>query len=403
MSSPPVPPPPATLPEDRALDASISDAMARGHVLGVSASVVALGNSASPVVWQGEFGEAAPGRPVTAETLFQVASVSKTVTTVVVLQQVEAGAISLDAPVNDVLPFQVHHPRYPDRSITVRHLLTHSSGLKDNWDVLESTTASNADFHLPLGESLRKLLVPGGEWYSAKKSFSKSAPGSRNRYSNVGMALAAYAAEAASGRTFETLAADGIFVPLRMSHTSFRLNDLRRDLIAEPHEYKRSSYVALGHHGYLDYPAGTLRVTPTHLRRFLLAIMRGGEYDGARILRQATVNEMLRVQDSSLDATMCLGWFQEQFSGVKMFGHDGGDPGVSAEMWFHPNGQNEFGVILMMNSEPSDAILSEILNLLINKGSSVAKGGHIRELHVTRNTSRSRRLLAARSRSHEDI
>jgi len=256
----------------------------------------AEGNAKMPWIadWTGALRRAL--RSWLGRTLFQVASVSKTVTTVVVLQQVEAGTLSLDSPVNDVLPFQVHHPHYPDTPITLRHLLTHSSGLKDNWDILESTAASNADFHLPLGESLRKLLVPGEEWYSARKSFYRSAPGSMNKYSNVGISLAAYAAEAASGRMFETLAADGIFVPLQMSHTSFRLSTLPRDLIAEPHEYKRYNHIALGHHGYLDYPAGTLRVNPTNLGRFLIAIMRGGEYDGARILRQSTIDDMLRVQ-----------------------------------------------------------------------------------------------------------
>jgi len=100
---------------------------------------------------------------------------------------------------------------------------------------------------------------------------------------------------------------------------------------------------------------------------------------------------------------MCLGWFQEQLNGINMLGHDGADLGVSAEMWFHSNGLNSFGVMLMMNTEPSYAIVSEILGLLIDKGRSSSTGQNVAEQWQVRNFSRSRRLLATRSRLHQDI
>jgi CubicO group peptidase (beta-lactamase class C family) len=180
------------------------------------------------------------------------------------MQLVEQGELSLDADVNEVLPFPVRNPQYPKVPITLKHLLTHTSGIRDNWNLLENTWVKNGDFPKPLGESLAAYLQPKGEYYNAKKSFYQWAPGTKSQYSNVGVALGAYLAETKAKISFETLCPKGIFEPLGM-------------------------------HGYLDFPSGTLRVTAPHLARFHLSLIGDGKLEGTRILKAETVREMRKV------------------------------------------------------------------------------------------------------------
>ena len=116
------------------LDRFILDGMKGAKVPGLAAAVVKDGN----IIWTGAYGWAniENKTPVTNETLFQVASVSKPVTAFAIMQLVEQGLLTLDADINEVLPFPVRNPRHPKVPITLKHLLTHTSGIRDNWDLL---------------------------------------------------------------------------------------------------------------------------------------------------------------------------------------------------------------------------------------------------------------------------
>ena len=277
------------------LDRFIFDGMKEAKVPGLAAAVVRK----DKMIWEGYYGWANREKkiPVTKGTLFQVASVSKPVTACAVMQLVEKGELSLDGDVNEVLPFGVRNPKHPKVSITLRHLLTHTSGIRDNWKVLEDTWVKNGDFPKPLGESLAAYLQPKGEYYSAKKSFCQWPPGEKSQYSNVGFALAAYLAETKAKVSFETLCQRGVFGPLGMQGSSFRLKGMDQAKIAMPYGFKKKTGVfkPLGHHGYLDFPSGTLRVTAPHLARFLLSFIGDGQFDGTRVLKAETVREMRKV------------------------------------------------------------------------------------------------------------
>jgi CubicO group peptidase (beta-lactamase class C family) len=142
------------------LDTFILEGMKEAKVPGLAALVIRDGN----VAWSGYYGWAnvETRTPVSRDTRFQLASVSKTVTACAIMQQVEQGKLDLDADINSVLPFTVRNPGHPDRPITLRHLLTHSSGIKDNWDLLEDTWVKNGDFPKPLGKSCPEKFLPLG-------------------------------------------------------------------------------------------------------------------------------------------------------------------------------------------------------------------------------------------------
>jgi len=172
-------------------------------------------------------------------------------------------------------------------------------------------------------------------------------------------------AEIAAAKPFELLAREGIFAPLGLDPASFRLSDLPLDQIAIPHEV---SGRPLHHHGYLDFPAGTLRMSAGDLAKFLLAVMNRGAYQGVRILQESTVAEMLRVQDASLSRTQGLFWFTDKnadYGSRTVIGHDGADPGTSTEMWYQPSTGR--GIVLLANTEPKRATFRyQIVRLLFS-------------------------------------
>ena len=332
-----------------AIDRFLLEQMKKARLPGLSAAVVQEGK----VVWTGSYGwsDVAKRRRVDSSTLFQLASVSKTVTVCAVMQLVEREKLSLDEPIADVLPFAVAHPAHPESSITLRHLLTHTSGIRDNWKVLEDTWVKNGDFPKSLKDSLRAYLLPTGEYFDPDKNFYSWAPGSRQRYSNVGIALAAYLAEAKAGVSFELLCERGIFKPLGLTGCSFRLSALDRSKIAMPYRWtQKEEFEPLGHHGYLDFPAGTLRASAPQLARFLLSFIGEGAVDGVRVLREPTVAEMRRVSFPKIAPRQGLVWYGETVGGHEVLGHDGSDPGVSTCMYYRP--ADGVGVVLLVNGDP---------------------------------------------------
>lgn len=342
------------------LDQFLIDVLKEGDAPALSAAVVAN----SEILWQGAYGWANVEKriPATTDTVFLVASVSKTITSYVVMQLVESGQLDLDADINLTLPFKVVHPKHGAR-ITLRKLLTHTAAIRDNWSIMEGTWVKNGDYPMTLEASLKSYLTPGGGFYDPDESFYEWAPGTKYRYSNVGVALAALMAEHASAQSFESLAKEHVFEPLRMEQSAFRLgafNDFSQ--IAMPYERDDSGKLEpLGHHGYLDYPAGTLRTSPSQLARFLLSFIGEGTLDGARLLRPETVAEMRRVQFPQIAPKQGLVWYYEGEAHA-LLGHDGGDPGVATQMYFRP--ADGVGVILFLNGDLARGGENAVVNRL---------------------------------------
>jgi CubicO group peptidase (beta-lactamase class C family) len=144
------------------------------------------------VVWSAGFGLAntITGRPVTPETVFEAASISKVVTTYTALRLVEQGRLALDEPLSARLPEPwLPHSDYADK-ITLRHLASHSSGLTDN--VLPTIDKSIA-----------------------------FAPGSNFLYSGIGFMYMQEAIEQLTGKSLEAAAQEAVFEPLGMASSSF--------------------------------------------------------------------------------------------------------------------------------------------------------------------------------------
>ncbi|MFO1013539.1 MAG: serine hydrolase domain-containing protein [Caulobacteraceae bacterium] len=191
------------------IDGYVTRAMAADHIAGVTVSVVQNG----VIVFKKGYGYAslAPLRPVNPDTtLFRIGSISKTFTWMAVLQQIEAGRMRLDGPVNLYLPESL---RVPDQGMTrpilVRDLMNHMPGFEDR--VLGHIFERDFDRERPLALYLQQ-----------ERPNRVREAGTIPSYSNYGAALAGEAASYVSGKPYEALVESSILVPAGMFRTTFR-------------------------------------------------------------------------------------------------------------------------------------------------------------------------------------
>ena len=138
-------------------------------------------------------------RAVTADDPVRVASVSKLAVALGVMRLVEAGKLDLDRNVSTYLGWPLRHPGFPDAPITLRMLLSHTSGLRDD-----------ADYAIALGDTVRARLGDARAWDGDHK------PGYWFRYTNLNFPVVASIMEAASGERFDRLMARLVFAPLKI-------------------------------------------------------------------------------------------------------------------------------------------------------------------------------------------
>jgi len=338
------------------LDQYIVDAMESYHLPGVAACAVKDGD----IIWSNYYGYSniADEKEVTETTLFTLASISKTFVGVALMQLWEDGLVDLDANINNYLPFQVINPYHPDSIISLRMLMTHTSGILDNWLMYLLLETQDPDPMLSMGEFLEKYLQDGGSYYSIT-NFSNGIPGTDYEYSNLGATIVAYIVEMVSEIEFGQYCQENIFLPLGMNNTSFFLSDLNVDNIAVPYSYLFGFYIANSHTNLPIYPAGFLKTSVPQLSRYLIAIMQAGIIDNVRILEESTVNYMTTTQVPDLTGDMGLLWMNLNVESRSTWGHFGSYLGIKTGMVYCP--EENTGVIVLANRDADD-VIRDIVN-----------------------------------------
>ena len=341
-----------------ALDTFIAEELVAGNVPGAAVALISDGE----IVWEQAYGYAnvADAVPVTTDTAFHVGSVSKAYMGVAVMHAIEAGELGLDDEINTILPFEVKHPGYPDVPITVRHLVTHTSGITDSLAYIRSYGVG--DPSAPLGAFLEDYLVPGGQRYSTG-NFTDAAPGEVYEYTNVGAGLAGYVLEAATGTPFNVYVRDKIFLPLDMQDSGYFQGEFGEDtVVARAYVRQTTPY---GYVSYPTYPDGMIRASVNDVAVFLAMVMNGGVYNETQVLSAEATDVLLT---SALETTPNTGIFWDLNEGAddNRHGHNGGDPGAMAFMYF--NEDTRLGAVLLVNTDTYRAqsaalnILSQIFN-----------------------------------------
>jgi CubicO group peptidase (beta-lactamase class C family) len=268
-------------------------------------------------------------RPVTPDTVFNLASVSKVVTGTVLMQLCEVGLFDLDAPIQSHLDFTVVNPRHSG-SISFRQLFTHTSSISDqNYQGF----IRPGDPTIPLRDFLAGYLSPKGRWYTPDGSFADQAPGARFLYSNVGIALAGYLAERISNRSLKTLADEKVFRPLDMAPAAWTLAALGHVPMATPYKEADGKLIPIAPIGYPDWPAGLIRTSTRAVTNFIAAYANSGQFRGKRILRSRTLKTMITpiapppLPQGHIRA-QGLFWEEFQVSRPGIFGKSGTDNGA---------------------------------------------------------------------------
>jgi len=327
------------------LDSIIQQKMASGHVPGISACIV----KDEHIRWIGTYGQAYfdPDILVDTSTLFMLASVSKTTTVTALMQLWEDGLFDLDDDINDYLPFEIHNPYYPDDTITFRMLCTHTSAIKDNWDLM--TYYWGMDSPIPLGQYLYDYMHPDGANYSPGLNYFNLKPGTSFNYCNNAVALLGYLIEVIGDSTFSYQTQKGIFEPLEMNETSWFISELDSMNFAMPYHWNTTTYVPYGHFSYSDYPAGALRTSVDQLAKFLMCYMEVGTYQGQQILQGSTIEMILTPQVPQINPNIGLIWFRSSSGNRDLWGHTGGDIGVRTLFSFCQD--ENTGVVILTNGE----------------------------------------------------
>ena len=276
------------------IDAVLQAAVDAGDV----PCVVAMAADANGPIYEGAAGPRAVGErePVTPDTMFRIASMTKMVTTTAALQQVERGTLDLDAPVDQYLPafadlqvlegFDGDTPRLrpPATRATVRHLATHTSGLAYwffNTDIVRFEELTGTP----------NVLSGSKEIFAAPLVAD---PGTRYEY-GINTDWLGRVVEAASGQSLDDYFAEHILGPLGMRSTTFLMSDEQRANSVPVHlrgedgawqaapdvDWSQEPEWWAGGHG--------LHSTPRDYLKFQRTILAGGALDGARILDAATV------------------------------------------------------------------------------------------------------------------
>jgi CubicO group peptidase (beta-lactamase class C family) len=275
-------------------------------------------------------------------TVFEAASIAKLVIATCVMQLVEEGRLALDADVSSYVGFSLRHPRM-NQAITLRHLLSHTSSLRDR---PETRAASSA---IPLQDFLRG-------YFAERKPglFLDAGPGTTMEYSNVGPSLAALAVERVSHVRFAERAKANVFERLGMATAAFGHDAVGRAAIAAPYRSTGEGFVRLPPSSHALYPVVDLFASARDLARFARAILRDGELEGARVLTAASVAEMVRIQLPDAAPSDALGWQARTIGGRQVVGHEGEDQGASTALYLDRNAG--VGAVVLANG---DAFQSE--------------------------------------------
>ena len=269
------------------------------------------------------------GVPVSPQTVFHVASVSKQFTAMAVLLLEADGELSLDADI------RTYMPEVPDMGavVTPRHLLHHTSGVRDQWELLAMAGWRLDD--VITKDHVRRLLRNQREL-----NFE---PGAEYMYSNMGFSLLADLVERVSGKPFSEFVNERIFQPLGMSLTHVH-DDHQMVVPNRAYSYRRSpdgyrnAVLSYANHG-----ATSLFTTAEDLVTWL-DNFRLGTIGGSSLLEEMTTRGVLNSGDTIAYA---FGLSIGQYRGAKTIGHGGADAGFRSQVMWFP--ELETGIAVLSN------------------------------------------------------
>jgi len=318
---------------------------------GVTAAVVRDGR----VIYEGAFGVRRLGgdAKLTPDHVFHFASVSKPFVATAIVQLAEEGKLELDDHVTKHLPyFRLADDRY--RSITIRQMLNHTSGMVD----VEDYEWGSPQYDQGAAERwVREMATDGMLW----------APGAGRRYSNKAFDALGDVIAKISGMSFEEYVQTRILDPIGMDLSSFVYPDIEEDQRTTGHVGTPARVSDVYPYNRRHAPSSTLNSSVTQMVNWMLVNLNRGELRGTRILRSESYDLLWEAttETGGDGARVGLSWFLSEFQGHRTVGHGGGDTGFRSYILLMPD--DGIGVVVASNWSGTDtgALTNGIANLVL--------------------------------------
>lgn len=305
------------------------------------------------------------GEKIDAQSIFRIASISKSFTATAFMQLVEEGKVTLESDVCDLMGFTVRNPKYPETVITLEMLLSHTSSLNDTQgyftlDVINPATNPNS-----------------------AACYNDYEPGKGYQYCNLNFNMAGTILEKLSGERFDHYIVNHILNPLglyggynidALDSTRFAIlysyNPENDSLEAQPGAYRsRAEDIANYVTGYstpIFSPTGGMKISTTDLAKYMMVHMNYGIYPGTqeRIISEESSKNMQTPRSEDEHYGLALWRTTEYIPEIELVGHTGSAYGLRSAMFFHPEEKYGF-VVISSGAKASDTeLLKGIIKLM---------------------------------------
>ena len=330
--------------QQAAVEESIRTIMSQTNVVGVSVAVV----KNNKIIYTQSFGlkNIEANTPLTDDCIFRIASISKSFSATSIMQLVEAKKLSLEDDASNLLGFTLRNPKFPDKVITLKMLLSHRSSINDSqgYFSLDSINpATNPDY---------------------AKCYNNYEPGTGYMYCNLNYNMTGAIIEKYSGERFDQYVKHHVLDPLNLYGgycvdsldknrfaTIYDFNKETTKFINSPNAYAtRSEEIAhyeMGKTTPIFSPTGGMKISATDLAKYMMMHMNLGKANGKRIISKKSARAMQTPLSTDENYGLAILKTDKLIEGKTLTGHTGSAYGLFSTMFFEPN--EKFGIVVISN------------------------------------------------------
>jgi len=348
-------------------EAEIQSIMQTNPVVGLSVAVV----KNNKIIYNHSFGfrNVEQQLPLTNQSIFRIASISKSFTTTAIMQLVAEKKISLDQDISELVGFKIRNPAYPNSVITLKMALSHRSSIND----------SEGYFSL---DAIDPEKNP-----SFAKCYTAYEPNKGYMYCNLNYNLAGSILEKVTGIRFDKYIQQQILDPLGL-YGGYNVNALDSQLIAKIYEFNKQTQgftlspdayaprtveinnYTMGRTTPIFSPTGGMKISANDLAKYMIMHSQLGKYKGGRMIPKKLSKQMQAIISEEENYGMALETTTKLIPGKTMIGHTGVAYGLYSLMFFEP--KEKIGFVVISNGcDPKtingiNGVLHQTVNSLYN-------------------------------------
>lgn len=283
--------------------------------------------------------------PVNNTDIFRIASISKSFAATAIMQLIEQGKFSLDSDFSDLIGFKVRNPNFPDKVITLRMVLSHTSSLNDSQGYF------NFDSINPSKNN------------QYEKNFNQYEPGTAYQYCNLNYNMVGAVVERYSGKRYDTYIKENILDPLKI-YGGYDVDLLDRQKFVKLYTWNKEfnkfeegnaypsraaeiSKHILGYTTPIFSPTGGMKISAGDLAVYMQMHMNFGKSSNQRIISKKSSLEMQKPLSKEENYGLALLNTEQLITGKNMVGHTGSAYGLYSSMFFNP--KEKFGFVVLTN------------------------------------------------------